>query len=130
MLAAVKTRSSVVRLLRLLPWPVAFGIAVTACGSTLPPPSDRLASAEAASRSARELGAEKNPTAALHLKLAQEQIESAKKLMTDGDNRRADLVLQRAGADAELSVMLAKESSAKSEAEKAQEKLKQLKGAK
>jgi hypothetical protein len=132
MLGAVNTRSSVVRLLRLLPWPVAvaFGIAVTACGSTLPPPSDRLASAEAASRSARELGAEKNPTAALHLKLAQEQIESAKKLMTDGDNRRADLVLQRAGADAELSVMLAKESSAKSEAEKAQEKLKQLKGAK
>lgn len=106
----------------------ALGIAVTACGSSLPPPSDRLASAEAASRSARELGAEKNPNAALHLKLAQEQIDAAKRLMGEGDNRRADLVLQRAGADAELAVMLAKENNAKGEAEKAQDKLKQLKG--
>lgn len=108
----------------------ALGIAISACGSSLPPPNDRLASAEAASRSARELGAERNPNAALHLKLAQEQIDAARKLMGDGDNRRADLVLQRAGADAELSVMLAKESNAKSEAEKAQEKLKSLKGGK
>jgi hypothetical protein len=128
----VKIRSSFVRFARFVPLPVAiaFGIAVTACGSSLPPPSDRLASAEAASRSARELGAEKTPTAALHLKLAQEQIDSAKRLMTEGDNRRADLVLQRAGADAELSVMLAKETNAKGEAEKAQEKLKQLKASK
>ena len=108
----------------------ALGIAISACGSSLPPPSDRLASAEAASRSARELGAERTPNAALHLKLAQEQIDAAKKLMGDGDNRRADLVLQRAGADAELAVMLAKESNAKSEAEKAQEKLKSVKGGK
>lgn len=108
----------------------ALGIAISACGSSLPPPNDRLASAEAASRSARELGAERNPNAALHLKLAQEQIDAARKLMGDGDNRRADLVLQRAGADAELSVMLAKESNAKGEAEKAQEKLKSLKGGK
>lgn len=108
----------------------ALGIAISACGSSLPPPSDRLASAEAASRSARELGAERNPNAALHLKLAQEQIDAAKKLMGDGDNRRADLVLQRAGADAELAVMLAKENNAKAEVEKAQEKLKSVKGGK
>lgn len=103
---------------------------VVACGSSLPPPSDRLASAEAASRSARELGAEREPKAALHLKLAQEQIDAAKKLMTEGDNRRADLVLQRAGADAELSVMLAKENNARGEADKAQEKLKGMKAGK
>ena len=60
-----------------------------ACGSSLPPPSDRMASAEAASRSARELGAEREPDAALHLRLAQEQIDQAKKLMTDGDNKNA-----------------------------------------
>src|SRR5215213_8274167 len=93
------------------------------CGSSLPPPSDRLASAEAASRSARELGADKEPKAALHLKLAQEQIDAAKKLMTDGDNKRADLVLQRASSDAELSVMLAKENNASAEAQKAKEKV-------
>lgn len=97
------------------------------CGSSLPPPTDRVASAEAAARSARELGADHEPKAALHLKLAQEQIDQAKKLMADGDNRRADLVLQRASADAELSVMLAKENSASIEAQKAKEKVTQMK---
>src|SRR6476620_4653544 len=71
-----------------------------ACGSSMPPPSDRLSSAEAAARSARELGADKEPKAQLHLKLATEQIDQAKKLMADGDNKRADLILQRANADA------------------------------
>ncbi len=98
-----------------------------ACGSSMPPPSDRLASAEAAARSARELGAEREPKAQLHLKLAADQIEQAKKLMADGDNKRADLILQRANADAELSVWIAKEGNAKAEAEKAQEKVKNLK---
>jgi hypothetical protein len=101
-----------------------------ACGSSLPPPSDRLASAEAAARSARELGADREPKAQLHLKLADEQIEQAKKLMADGDNRRADLILQRANSDAELAVMLAKEFNARAEAEKAQDKVKQLKSGK
>lgn len=101
-----------------------------ACGSSMPPPSDRLASAEAAARSARELGADREPKAQLHLKLADEQIEQAKKLMADGDNRRADLILQRANSDAELAVMLAKEHNARAEAEKAQERVKQLKSGK
>lgn len=126
MLAAVKTwtlaTSSIVA--------AAFALSSTACGSSLPPPSDRLATAEAAARSARELGADREPKAALHLKLAQEQIDSAKKLMGDGDNKRADLVLQRAGADAELAVMLAKENNAKAEADRAHEKLKSVKGGK
>lgn len=100
------------------------------CGGSIPPPNDRLAGAEAASRSARELGADKEPKAALHLKLAQEQIDQAKKLMTEGDNKRADLVLQRASSDAELSVMLAKENTANGEAAKAKEKVNQIKAGK
>jgi hypothetical protein len=109
---------------------IAAALLMIACGSSLPPPSDRLASAEAASRSARELGADREPKAQLHLRLATEQIDQAKKLMADGDNKRADLILQRANSDAELSVMLAKENNAKTEAEKAQEKVKNLKAGK
>jgi hypothetical protein len=108
----------------------ALALFLIACGSSIPPPSDRLASAEAAARSARELGAEKEPKAQLHLKLASDQIDQAKKLMADGDNKRADLILQRANADAELSVWIAKETNAKGEAEKAQEKVKNLKSGK
>lgn len=109
---------------------VVAALLMVACGSSLPPPSDRLASAEAASRSARELGADREPKAQLHLRLASEQIDQAKKLIADGDNKRADLILQRANSDAELSVMLAKENNARSEAEKAQEKVKNLKAGK
>lgn len=111
---------------------LATGLALflIACGSSMPPPADRLSSAEAAARSARELGADKEPKAQLHLKLASDEIEQAKKLMADGDNKRADLVLQRANADAELSVWITKEANAKGEAEKAQEKVKNLKSGK
>ncbi len=98
-----------------------------ACGGGFLPPAERLASAEAAARSATELGASKDPKASLHLKLAQEQIDQAKALMKDGDNKRADLVLQRAGSDAELAVMLAKENNANAEVQKAKERVNSIK---
>jgi predicted small lipoprotein YifL len=106
---------------------LALATTLVACGSSLPPPSDKLANAEAAARSARELGAERVPNASLHLKLATEQIERAKALMKDSDNKRADFVLQRANADAELSVMLAKEATAKTEADQATATVNKLK---
>lgn len=119
--------------MRFLAISLALGLSISslvACGGSIPPPNDRLATAEAASRSARELGADKEPKAQLHLKLAQEQIEQAKKLMTEGDNKRADLILQRASSDAELAVMLAKENNANGEAAKAKEKVNQIKAGK
>ncbi len=109
---------------------VSLGLFALGCGGGMPPPADRLANAEAASRSARELGADRDPKAMLHLRLAQEQIDQAKRLMTDGDNRRADLVLQRASSDAELAVMLAKENTASAEAQKAKEKVQAIKSGK
>ena len=105
-------------------------VAIAGCGGSFPPPSDKLSASEAASRSARELGAEKEPKAALYLKYATEQIEQAKALIASGDNRRADEILQRASADAELAVQLAKETSTRAEANEAIEKLKALKGGK
>ena len=50
--------------------------------------------------------------------------------MGDGDNKRADLVLQRANSDAELSVMLAKETTATADAAKAKEKVNAIKAGK
>lgn len=92
-----------------------------ACGATMPPPTQRMADAQSAERSATELGANTEPKAQLHLKLAQDQIGLAQKAMTDGDNQRADSLLIRAKADAELAVALAKEKNAKGEGEKAVE---------
>ncbi len=101
-----------------------------ACAATMAPPAERLATAEAAARGAKELGAEKDPKAALHLKLAQEQIDQARTLMKEEQNVRADHVLQRAHADAELSLALAKEATVNDETAKAKEKLKAVKGGK
>ncbi|MBP9113754.1 MAG: DUF4398 domain-containing protein, partial [Polyangiaceae bacterium] len=70
----------------------------TACGATYNVPTQRMADAQSAHRSAQELGAEKNPTAQLHLRLASEQIAKANTMLKDNENRRADFMLIRAKA--------------------------------
>lgn len=109
-----------------------LGVAVAsvACAGNFPPPSERLSSAEAASRSAREMGAEKDPKAALYLKYANEQIDQSKALIAAGENRRADEILSRASADAELALQLAKEQSMRAAAKEAIDKLKALRAGK
>jgi hypothetical protein len=92
-----------------------------ACGG-YPPPTQPLADAQAADRSAQELGAANDPAAALHLKLAQEQMANARKLMNDNDNKKAEALLLRAKADAELAISLAKEQKAKGGVAQAAEK--------
>jgi len=83
-----------------------------ACGGSFPPPTQRLAEAQSAERSARELGASRVPAAQLSLKLSQEQIALAQKAMTKDDNEQADALLIRAKADAELAMAQAREKGA------------------
>jgi hypothetical protein len=96
-------------------------VVVAGCGASYLAPTQRMADAESAERSAGELGAASQPAAQLHLKLALEQIELAKAAMRDGDNRRADFLLIRARADAELALALAREQKAKTEVQQASE---------
>jgi hypothetical protein len=84
-----------------------------ACGASIPPPTQRLADAQSATRSARELGANNEPAAQLSLKLADEQIAQAQKAIGAGDNKRAESLLVRAKADAELAVAQSRERGAK-----------------
>lgn len=86
-----------------------------------------MASSEGAIRGAEEVGAKTDPRASLHLKLAQEEREKALALVKDGDNKQADLMLQRAEADAELAVALSRETAAKADAEKTLEQVQELK---
>jgi hypothetical protein len=89
--------------------PVALSFA---CGATFPPPTQHMADAESAHRAAIELGAANQPEAALHVKLAEDQLGKAKSLMADGNNKEADSFLIRSKADSELALALAKEKSA------------------
>src|SRR4051812_38121305 len=98
------------------------------CATTVTLPSEHLTASEAAIRTAGELGAADVPAAALHLRLAQEEMNDAKALADAGNAERAELYLRRASADAELAVALVKEARARGEADRAQADANALEG--
>jgi hypothetical protein len=104
---------------------VSAGI-LLACGGGYPEPRDQLTESEAAVRAAEVAGAPNTPQAALHLKRAREQIESAKGLIQEGENERAEWMLRRARADADLAMSLATEDAQRKKAADAKEELEQL----
>ena len=97
-------------------------LATAACAS-FPPPTNTLASSIASVRGAEELGAANVPQAALQLQLAKEETTRARALMADGDNEKAHYMALRAGNDAELAIVLTRENHARSEAEKAKQRV-------
>lgn len=99
-----------------------FGLA---CGGAAVP-TEKLTDAEASIRAAKEVGGSSVPQAELHLKLAQEQVDLARKLSADGENERAAHVLLRAKADADLALALARDAQAKQSLEAANSKLKSV----
>jgi hypothetical protein len=88
------------------------------CASAAPP-NEKLVSSQAAIRGAEEVGAGNVPQAALHLKLAREEVSRARLLIEDGDNDRAGLVLAKAQVDAELALALAREAGTRLQAQQA-----------
>ena len=81
----------------------------------------------AAIRAAEEVGASHSPDAALYLQLAKEQFEHARQLTDSKDKDRADRLLLRAQADAELALALARSDSEKAAAQGAIKQVKTLK---
>lgn len=77
-------------------------------------------------RAAEEAGAAKVPQASLHLQLAKEELELAKRLAAKGDKKEAASMLLRAEADAELAVALSRGDAEKAEAIAAIERVRQL----
>jgi hypothetical protein len=99
--------------------PLAWG-----CSTSWPEPKQPLADAEAAARSAREVGAESQPAAKLQVTLADEQIAEAKASIEKDENERATYQILRARADAELALALAHEQNALNAKQKAVEESK------
>jgi hypothetical protein len=97
-------------------------LTMAGCASVQIPP-EQLERSEASIRGAEETGAEGVPSAKLHLQLAKDQTESAKKMAASGNNR-AVLVLARAESDGELALVLAREVAVHSSALQATEDLK------
>ncbi len=102
----------------------ALGLALGCSSYTVP--QTKLVASEAAVRGAREVGAEKYPEASLYLKLAQEQIEQAKAMIKDKDER-ANTFLMRAHADAELALASAREETTRAQAQQTMDQVNALK---
>lgn len=111
--------------MRHLSW-VSSALLLAACGGAAIP-QEQLTSSKSTISVAQAEGATNEPQAALHLKLAQEQVAKAEALIKDGDNREAAHLIERAQADADLAVALAKEAKAKQQATETLEQLERLK---
>ena len=105
---------------------VGLPVASAACGGAAVP-QETLTAAQASVKGAEVGGANEDPKAQLHLKLANEQIDKAKKLIEDGDNEEAARVIDRAQADADLALALAQQAKALRDAKEADESLGKLK---
>lgn len=112
---------------RILGLPVLLTVALgaVACGGQVYPPADTTPTKTAIS-AAEAVNAASVPQAALHLKMAKDQLTTAEALLADGENDEAFLVLERARADAELSMSLAKESGMRAQAQEALMKVNKL----
>jgi hypothetical protein len=108
------------------PFLVSVTCLLGACGGGYPEPRDQLTASESALRAAEVAGAQNSPQSALHLKRAREQIEAGKGLIQEGENERAEWVLRRAQADADLALSLATEEGQRKKAAEAKEELEQL----
>ncbi len=100
-------------------------VALVRCASA-PVTTEKLAGTEAPIRAAEELGATRVPEAALELRLARDEMEQAKQFLREGNKLRADMMLLRAQADAELAVALAREAPLQADARNAAEQVKAL----
>lgn len=100
-----------IRTLVLLPF------AAYACALRPAPVASRVGSAEAAVRSARDAAANRVPDAAVHLRLAQEELGRARRFIDNGEYERAEGLLARAEADANLAVALTRAAEERAAAE-------------
>lgn len=81
---------------------------LASCGSAHKPPNDEMTQARAVVRAAEEVGAKDVPQAALHFKMANDQIVSAEVLIAKEEMKKARDLLLRAEVDAELAIALTK----------------------
>lgn len=98
---------------------------VGACGSA-PLSSAAVARAKSSVSAAEAVGAEEHPPAALHLKIARDDIATAEGLAKQGEEEDAARALERADADAQLALSLTREQQMCQEAAAAVEQNREL----
>jgi hypothetical protein len=95
----------------------AIGAVVLGCSGRRDLPANYTPT-QAAISAADAVGAKNEPRAALHLKMAKDQLTRAESYAREGDTHEAQLMLDRARTDAELALMVTRELQARAEAER------------
>jgi hypothetical protein len=103
-----------------------LGLAGCAAGPQVVVPPEQLVKSEVTIRQAEEAGAKQVPSAAQHLQWAHEQTTEARRLLEKNQRDQAALYLQRAEADAQLALALAREAPARAEADRVLQQVQQL----
>jgi len=107
---------------------VALVASVGCGGSSLS--AETVAQPQAEIRAAEEAGASGVPQAALHLKMAKDQLAQGNTLAAEGDDDKASRAYGRSKSDAELSVLLARLAAIKAKAQQAVDKVNALESGK
>jgi hypothetical protein len=102
--------------MRLIAGLAGFLFALSSCATLSEP---ELIQTEASILSAERLGAKRVEAAAAHLKLARAETEQARRYLEQGYWKKANGLLARAEADAELAMALTQEASIRAEAQEA-----------
>lgn len=98
---------------------------LAACGgSTMPPPQS--VEAKTSISAAEAVGAQNEPKAALHLKLAKDQTTQAETLLRKGEDDQARLLLEQAKVDAELALVLTREAALRAQVQQSLSKVRDL----
>jgi hypothetical protein len=100
-------------------------LALGACSSSHQLPAN-YAPTQAAISAADAVGAQNEPRAALHLKMARDQVVQAQSLANRGKDREASIMLDRARTDAEMALMVSREVQARSQAQEAKREVEGL----
>jgi hypothetical protein len=100
---------------------------LAACASSFPPPNNEWAAAQGDVGQAQAGGAPNVPDARLHLQLAEEDLQKAKALIGN-DNQRAGTLTEVARSEARLALSLAKQAEADGQARQAQAELAKVQG--
>jgi hypothetical protein len=96
------------------------------CATSARIPPEQIARSEASIQSAEQIGAARDPRAALHVKYARDQLAAARALAAHGHGDEAQRLLVRSTADADLGLTLARADSARTAAQQATDQVRML----
>jgi hypothetical protein len=86
----------------------------------------RLVDTQATVSTVEELGAAEHPDVSLHLKYARDQLAAARRLSDEGEDAAAARMLERAHADAQLALAMARTQRSREEAQQAWDEVESL----